>query len=79
MGWKGREGHQNCPWIRFYFVMENDPRTRTDILEPLPWRRPGLEASWLWALAMLEAWAETLQDGVRKREEMAIGTFSLLL
>lgn len=80
-GWGGRagRGHQNCLWIRLYFVMENYPRARTDILEPLPWRRPELEANWLWALAMLEAWAETLQDGVRKREDMATGTFSVVL
>jgi hypothetical protein len=67
-----------------YFVLENDPGARKDIPEPLLWKRLGLEASWLRALAVppepvWKAWAETLQDGARKRrEEMSAGTFCLL-
>lgn len=34
-GW----GWGNCQWIRLCLVLENDPRARTDILEPLPFHR----------------------------------------
>ena len=40
-------------------LLEKDPRARKDIPEPLPFRgeTSELEASWLWALAVLWEWS----------------------
>lgn len=35
-------------WTRLGFVPGNDAKAETDETETPPWKRQGLEASWLW-------------------------------